>query len=310
MKTLALDLGGTRIKMGIVERDKILASSIIDALSAGGLQGRLPDIEEAASGLLGRVGEPVAGMGISAPGIVDPHASRVTSINAKYADAVGFDFPSWAKKSFGLPLRMENDARSALVGEWQFGAGRGCNNLVMVTLGTGIGGAAMIDGKLLYGKHFQAGCLGGHFTIDYEGDECNCGNIGCAESIASSWALPLRAKRDPAYTASPLSKGASLDYRALLHYSDDGDSLSQRLLQESLRAWTMCVINLIHAYDPEMVILGGGLMQSAEAILPAVRDGVHRHAWTPWGKVQILKARDTENAALLGISYLLEQSIR
>jgi len=310
MTTLALDLGGTRIKIGIVKRDKILASTMIDALSAGGLQGRLPAIEDAAGDLLRRAEEPVSGLGISAPGIVDSRASRIYSINAKYADAVGFDFPSWAKERFGLPLQMENDARSALVGEWQFGAGRGCDNLVMVTLGTGIGGAAMIEGKPLYGKHFQAGCLGGHFTIDFEGDECNCGNIGCAESIASSWALPIRARRDADYAASPLASEPSLDYRTLLRYCGGGDPLAKRLFEESLRAWTICVINLIHAYDPEMVIVGGGLMQSAEAILPAIRDGVHRHAWTPWGKVQVQKAHDTENAALLGISYLLEQRLR
>ena len=308
MKTIALDFGGTQIKIGIVEHDAILASRKIEALSSGGLRPRLVRVEETIHELLAASGIRIAaaaGIGISVPGIVDTRETTVLSVNEKYADSVGFDFSSWSRERFSLPIVLENDARAALTGEWRFGAGRGCDNIVMVTLGTGVGGAALIEGKLLYGKHYQAGCLGGHFTISYDGPACNCGNIGCVEAEASSWRLPLLAKDDPAYAGSLFSRAPVLDYEHLFACAAQKDTLSEKLLRQSLLAWSSGIVNLIHAYDPERVIIGGGLMRSADIILPFITSEVHKRAWTPWGKVTVVKAQDIDNAALLGIAFLL-----
>jgi glucokinase len=205
---------------------------------------------------------------------------------------------------------MENDARAALVGEWRFGAGIGCDNIVMVTLGTGVGGAALMEGKLLHGKHYQAGCLGGHFTINFVGQLCNCGNIGCVETEASSWSLPQQAMTDAEFQMSLLARGGTIDYEKLFASAKKNDVLSGKLVHNSLLAWGSCVVNLIHAYDPELVIVGGGIMRSAEVILPFLRKYVDSLAWTPWGKVTIEIARDTDNAALLGIARLMAEHVR
>ncbi|HLP18553.1 MAG TPA: ROK family protein [Bacteroidota bacterium] len=313
MKTIALDLGGTRIKVGIVEGNTLLARSTIDAFSNHGLESRLPQVERAILELMRSLHlrtDEMLGIGISMPGIIDVRRGRVLSVNQKYFDAVSLDLKAWAQNQFGLPLCIENDARAALIGEWQYGAGLGIDNIVMVTLGTGVGGAAMIDGKLLHGKHFQAGCLGGHFTINYLGQPCNCGNVGCVETEASTWMLPLQARSDPAFFASRLSTSEKIDYEKVFTAAQHNDMLAGRLVHRSLLAWSSCVVNLIHAYDPELVIVGGGIMQSAEIILPFITKYVTRLAWTPWGKVAIRAAEHSDNAALLGISYLLADGFR
>lgn len=307
-KAIALDLGGTRIKIGIVEEGALIADTIIDAFSGAGLLSRLPAIEAEVSALLSKSNlhsTDISGVGISIPGIVDSKRMKLLSVNEKYADAVGFDFAQWSKKVWGLPAVLENDARCAMIGEWQYGAGKGCDNLVMVTLGTGIGGAAVMEGKVVRGRHFQAGILPGHFTVNYRGAECNCGNIGCVEAEASSWRLPDLAARNPLFESSPLSKLQTIDYKEVFELAEKGDALSKGLVRHSIEVWSACVINLIHAYDPEVVVIGGGIMRNAERILPEIASGVAKHAWTPWGKVNIVPAEQTDFAALFGAGYLV-----
>ncbi len=312
MKAISIDLGGTRIKIGIVEREHVIESSLLEVRSIKGLRPYLNDIEGTISSLLHKTrlsrGE-LAGIGMATPGIIDPGKKRVLSVNEKYFDAVGFDFTGWSKDRFNAPLVLENDARAAIVGEWKYGAGTGCDNVVMVTLGTGIGTSAVIEGKLLRGEHFQAGILGGHMTINLHGVKCNCGNIGCAESEASSWSLPGLVTRHPHFNESRLSKLKTIDYRNLFASAAQGDDLSRTVIDESLLAWSSCIINLIHAYDPERVILGGGIMRSADVIIPFIKQRVDQFAWTPWGKVEVIMAHDMDNAALRGIGYLVNQEI-
>ncbi len=308
MKTIAIDLGGTRIKVGIVANGEVLNSIFVDAFSEQGLLPRLPVLEESIDHLVKQLNltfGDIAGIGISIPGIVDSRQMKLLSVNKKFSDAVDFDFPAWALRKWNKPLVIENDARCATVGEWQFGSGKGCDNLVMLTLGTGVGGSAIIEGKLLRGKHFLAGCLVGHFTINYEGDTCNCGNIGCVESEASTWRLPERARSNMLFSSSQLSAYETIDYRLVFELAGQGDELSKMLVNQSLDAWSAGIINSIHAYDPDMVILGGGIMRSHEVILPYITQKVEQHAWTPWGKVEIKAARFPDSAALYGLDYLV-----
>lgn len=310
-KSIAVDLGGTRIKVGVVSNGKVLSSIFVDAFSDKGLLARLPVLEESIDHLLKQLDIPnddIAGIGISIPGIVDSERMKLLSVNKKFSDAVEFDFPGWALRKWNKPLIIENDARCATVGEWQFGAGKGSDNLVMITLGTGVGGAAIIEGKLLRGKHFQAGCLSGHFTINYQGDPCNCGNIGCVESEASTWRLPEKARSHMLFSSSQLSAFDVIDYRRVFELAS-GDELSKILVNQSLDAWSAGIINSIHAYDPEKVILGGGIMRSYEVILPYIRKKVEQHAWTPWGKVEIVAAQFPDDAALYGLNHLVNNTL-
>src|ERR1035438_3648396 len=124
----------------------------------------------------------------------------------------------------------------------------------MITLGTGLGTAAVIEGKLLRGQHGQAGVLGGHSTVRYGGRDCSCGNIGCAEAEASTAFLEKIAATLPEWNSSSLRKLATLNYAAVFKYAAAGDSCAVKLRDHSLLVWATLAANLIHAYDPEIVI--------------------------------------------------------
>jgi glucokinase len=189
----AIDLGGTRTKFGLLDGGSVVAASSCDADAQGSIGNHLGEVldhlQELCAGQQTTL-ESCAGLGLLSTGLVDNRAMRVLSTNAKYDDAVDFDFPRWARDHAGLELRMDNDARGALIGEWRYGAGRGVDNLVMITIGTGIGTAVITEGRPLTGPHFSGGNLGGHIIVRSGGRKCTCGGVGCLETEASGWVLP------------------------------------------------------------------------------------------------------------------------
>jgi glucokinase len=181
------------------------------------------------------------------------------------------------------------------------------DNLVMMTLGTGLGTGAIIEGHVLRGAHSQAGCLGGHLTVRYGGHVCSCGNLGCAEAEASTAFLAHQAKTRPDFCQSALGREPVLDFAAVFRQAAAGDSCALALRDHSLLVWSSLAVNLIHAYDPEVLILGGGIMGNAEVILTAVREHVRRHAHTPWGKVRVVASELRDQAGLVAGEWLLRE---
>ena len=194
----------------------------------------------------------------------------------------------------------------ALIGEWRAGAGRGCNDLVMMTLGTGLGVSAIVEGRVLRGRHGQAGVLDGHMTVRYGGRACTCGNIGCAEAEASTARLTEMTKEHPDFAESALAREPVLDYAAVFKYAANGDGCARALCDHSILVWATLVVNLIHAYDPEKVILGGGIMISADVILPAIRQHIARYASTPWRRVRVTASELGDNAGLVSGEWLIQ----
>lgn len=308
MYTIGIDLGGTIIKTGLLNEKGLVASRSVEAASANGLKNNFPAIEKAIHDLLTEnriAGDELLGIGFSFAGLVDSAQNKVLSTNKKYDDAPGLDLTLWARQKWNIPLFLENDARMALLGEWQQGAGKGYENIVMVTLGTGIGSAVIIEGKLLKGKHFQAGNLGGHFIVNHRGVVCTCGNKGCMESEASTWRLPGLVQTDPKFETSLLKHEETLDYESLFRNASLNDPLAKEILDHCFSVWSAGLISMIHAFDPEIIILSGGIMKSAQIILPELQQRVNRYAWTPWGKVKLLKALNINTAALFGADYLV-----
>lgn len=312
MTTICIDMGGTSIKAGIVEGGKLKETrstpshaekdfnSTISRISA--LIRELMDASEYGP-------EELGGIGLGVPGIVNVDRNIVLDINKKHIGAIDYDFNVWCSGEFNLPLVMENDARAALVGEWKNGAGAGFDNIVMITLGTGVGGAALINGNLLYGKHYQAGCLGGHFTVNYNGRRCTCGNIGCVEAEASSWSLDRLVEEFPGMDAEKETGEGSVDFEQLFAWYGEGNKTAREIISHCLKVWSSGIVSLIHAYDPELVILSGGIMKSKQYIVPFVQEWVDRYAWTPGGRVEVRPARWTQNAALYGLNHLISNKI-
>lgn len=308
MLALSLDMGGTHVGCAVVCDRELIATDSLETKNAQSLASMLPTIEEKLGALLDECGESAAsceGLTIGFPGIVDARTGKIFSTLKKYEDVMQLDLAEWCDKAFHMPMRIENDARMALLGEQYAGCAQEVRDVVMMTLGTGIGGAAMLQGTLLRGAHAQAGCLGGHMPVNYRGRLCSCGNIGCAEAEAAGWSLPGVARDHPGFAGSRLAAAEKVDFRELFDAADAGDAVALDVRQHCLEVWSADAVALIHAYDPEMVVMGGGVMRRADVIVPFVQDHVNRHAWTAWGKPQVRAARLGEHAGLLGAVPLL-----
>ncbi|MEJ7779010.1 MAG: ROK family protein [Daejeonella sp.] len=309
MSVIAIDLGGTRIKTGIIENGAVGELSITDISINDGLSQYLPSLKDRIK-YLQQQSDSIEGIGIAFPGVVDTKRNTVIGTSGKYNDACTLDLVQWAEKEFGLALLLENDARLACLGEWRYGAGQGFSDMVMCTLGTGVGSAAIIDHKILRGKHYQAGILGGHSIIDFNNTEnkCSCGNYGCVEATASTWMIGDLAKRHPLFAESKLSKLAAIDLQAVFQESEAGDALAGILRDHCMKAWGIGLINLIHAYDPEVVVIGGGIIHSKEIILPYFRKIIAERAWCASGMPEIRAAHYPDSAALLGTTTLFTKN--
>lgn len=313
MRVLAADFGGTRIKVGVVEDGRVVARCVVPARARQGLARQLPLIRSTWLRLMGSLDwrlTDCAGIGLSFPSLMEPGTGRVLDDFGKYRDAPRLDLRRWAQEAMGLPLAMENDARMALLGEWRRGAGRGSEDVVMMTLGTGVGTAAVVEGRLLRGGHGQAGILGGHTTVRYDGAVCGCGNVGCVEVEASTVVLGQLAERMPGWERSALRRVRKVDYAAVFRWAAAGDGCATALREHSLRVWGALAVNLIHAYDPERLILGGGILASAEEVRSGVEAWVLRHAHTPWGKVKVVVGELGDGAALVAAEDLVSEKLK
>jgi glucokinase len=310
---ISIDLGGTIIKAGLVQGGRVIVSSTIPAQSQEGLAAQLPRIETLVDQLCGEAmvqRRACSGVGVAFPTLIDPNTARpIAPMKGKYADACELDLKRWALESLGLPLHMENDAHAALLGEWKFGAGREASDLITMTLGTGIGVSVLLRGKLLRGKHYQAGVLGGHVVVVPNGRECSCGGRGCVEAETSARYLPDLAARETDFASSTLRNLPHLDYAAVFRCAAAGDLLAIRLRDRAMDLWASLIVSLIHVFDPERIVIGGGIMRSAEVILPHIRAFVAQNAWTPWGKVDIQAAALGDDACLVGLSVLSGESM-
>jgi glucokinase len=306
MSFLALDLGGSHASCALLSANSVLSARRLKLRDTGRLSSALPELTETLRDLASEAAEPVQGIGVGFCGLVDAVNNRVRSTNGKFEDALSFDFSAWAQKSFGVPLRMENDARLALRGEMAAGAARGLTDVVMFTLGTGIGGVVAMGGRPLTGVHGQAGVLAGHVPVRAGGRRCTCGGHGCAEAEASGWALPTICREWPGFSESALC-GRDLNFQCLFAAAAEGDSVAAAIRDHCLEIWGMMTVAAVHSFDPELVIFGGGVMGSAEQILPTLQRYVDRNTWTPWGKVRLVSATLGSDAALLGVPTLFAE---
>jgi glucokinase len=295
------------VEYGIVRGSELLASERI-AVREPSLQAVLPAVESGIRALAMQLGlelRLMAGVALGICAIVDEQGSLLAT-NGKYADGVTFNFLLWSQRSFGLPCRAENDARLALLGEHFAGAANGFDDAVLITLGTGIGGAVLLNGKLLQSAGRKAGGLAGHIGVSWQGRLCSCGNRGCAEAEASTASLDAICREHKGFAGSRLATAANaIDFRMLFQAVDTGDALAKEILNRCIRIWSSLTVSLIHAYDPRVVVFGGGVMHRQEAILPKIREHVSRHAWVDKDSVKIVAAMLGSSAALLGAFPLL-----
>ncbi|MEM0961406.1 MAG: ROK family protein [Bacteroidota bacterium] len=288
----AADLGGTTVTLGIVRGGQVVSRERLPADPAGGLTRALRQVRDRVDALADHVGitAPDA-VGLALPCLLDRDRRRVVSTVDKYPDATDIDLDGWAQATWGVPAVLEGDAVAALLGEWQHGAAQGCRDVAMLTLGTGIGSAAVLDGRPFRGAYGAGAMLFGHLTVRLDGPTCLCGNVGCVETEASTWAL--RQRFGPEADIAWLFREADADVRG-----------------HALRAWGAAVVNVVHALDPERIVIGGGAARAGEALLTPIREYVAAHAWRgpELPLPSIVPGRLDDDAALVGLAWAATQS--
>ncbi len=274
---VGVDLGGTKIHTVVAKEDGAVLGE--DRRPTEATQGpdavvaRIAASVRAACELAGVSVESVAGVGISSPGPCDPKRGVVTNA----PNLPGFHdvhLTRLVSEALSLPVLLENDANAACYGEFRFGAGRGLRHIVYVTLGTGIGGGIIIDGKIYEGASGAAGEVG-HIIIDPDGPPCNCGARGCVEALASGPAIAREAKRAIAEGRSPIMAGLAGDSRPtaelVLRAAQQGDGVAREIIQRAGYCLGIGLIGVLNCLNPEALILGGGLIGLGDLYLePAI----------------------------------------
>ncbi|MGI8772120.1 MAG: ROK family protein, partial [Acidobacteriaceae bacterium] len=303
MRVLGIDCGGSHLSCALIDDKKLLAHASLET-AATSLREILPLLASTLRDLCRSCSVSVqscSGLGIGLPVILEARTGAVLSTLNKYCDLPQIDLAAWSERELGLPIRFENDARMALLGEQFAGAAVGAQDVVMITLGTGIGAAAMLQGRLLHSRYGQAGCLGGHLTVNFRGRRCKCGAIGCAEAEASTAALADICREWPDFDRSTLANEGDLNFETLFRCKDAGDAVADEVLHHCLEVWSALTVSLIHAYGPELVLFGGAVMRRDAEILEPIRRYVATHMWrTIHGPPRIEAATLGSHAALFG----------
>ena len=307
MAVWAADVGGTNIKLAIVDRGRILRMREIAANPAAGLRRAMDRIAPVWLELCEQTGiaeSAITAIGLAIPAIVAPESGKIWAVpGGKFADAPKFKLAAWIDKQFRKPAYWCNDAHAALAGEIKYGVARGVKNVGMITLGTGVGTAVVMQGNALTGTHGLAGNAGGHNTLDAGGGRCGCRNIGCVEMQASSWVLPAQAADSPLFSQSALAAEATITYEAVFRLAGKGDLLARQLRAHALKIWAITATTLIHNYDPELLVIGGKIAQRADVIVPYMHKFIRAHCWAKWN-VPVRPAALGNEAGIKGIAYL------
>jgi glucokinase len=277
---IAIDIGGTQFRVGLFDHQgRRLLTSEGDTLRSGGREWMLAQLRERCLGFKERSDFPVEACGISFGGPVDFERQLVTSIHAPGWE--NFALSQWVQETLGVPARLDNDANAGALGELHFGAGRGAESLVYITLSTGIGGGFVFDGKIFRGKDSLAGEVG-HLPVSDSGAICSCGARGCLETFCSGSAIAQRGRewalRRPESVARMIElSGGSADAitaKAVVQAAAEGDTAAGRIIREAARWLARAFLTVIRIVNPDRIILGGGVALAGNVLLEPVHESL------------------------------------
>ena len=301
MLALGIDLGGTQVRAALVAEGRIVRRAAQRTDVAGGPEAVMAQFAALAGELA--AGE-ISAVGVATPGPLDTVSGVVDHIPT-LPTWDGFPLRERLSAAFNLPVLVENDGIAAAYGEWQHGAGRGLQNVVYVTVSTGIGGGVVVDGQLLHGRRGMAAHVG-HLHIAMEGPVCSCGGTGCLEAFASGTALGLRAQAVAA--AHPASYLGALrepiDARHAVAGARAGDAECLRLMADEARFLGLGFTSLAHLFSPDCIIMGGGVAQGFDLLSDGIHGVLRAEALPPFKGLRVVPAALGDNAGLLGVAGL------
>ncbi|MGL5086936.1 MAG: ROK family protein [Clostridium sp.] len=301
---IGVDLGGTKISCalsdlsGNIIETKVIATNASEGEAA--VLNRIITVIDKVMLNANVTRENIKAIGIGAPGPLD--AKKGIIIEPANLPFNNFDLVTPIKEKFNIPVYLDNDANAAAIGEFMFGAGKGTENMVYITVSTGVGGGAILDGKIYRGRTTNALEVG-HTTIDpFSNIRCNCGNLGCLEAFASGTAIAKRAKEAVLSNVDTSLK----QYETLTSYevfieAENGDKVSTNIRDTALTYLGVGVTNIINTFDPDMVVIGGGVSKAGQVIFDKVREVVkERGLKTMTLGCEIVPAKLSTDAGVIG----------
>ncbi|MCX6357085.1 MAG: ROK family protein [Candidatus Aureabacteria bacterium] len=295
---IGVDIGGTTAKLALVtERAAIVARATVDVGPRAHPEEVLREIAGAAMGLAGNA--PVAGMGIGCAGCVD-HRSGVVHFSPNLPRWREIGVRSFMEKATRMRCMVDNDVNMMTMSELRYGAARGARNACCLTIGTGVGGGLVIDGRLYRGSTMSAGEFG-HVTVDAEGYRCGCGNRGCAERYLGLAGIVRLARRAMAGRRSTLSREGRLTPRHIALAARRGDPAAKAVWRRAGYYLGVLLVGIVNVFDPDVIAVGGGIANAGELLLAPARRLVREQALpVPGHHVRIVRAALGEDSGAIG----------
>lgn len=312
MLNVGIDLGGTNIKAGLVTDDgTILAKRIFPTRVSEGFEAILGDMIMLVNGVIHDARytkQQVVGIGIGIPGIQNHRNNRIAFCNnLNWCDVPLLDR---LQERTSMPCFAENDAAVAALAEANFGASRNTHDSILITLGTGVGGGMIMDGRIHTGSH-GVGVEMGHMVLVANGKKCTCGKRGCWESYASATALIrqgrmiLRKRQSAALEKLVQGKIENLTAQSIIDLAKKGDEACLKAFKRYVYHLSAGIASLINAFDPERIVLGGGISHAGDFLLSAVREEVKQLVFCnelPFADIVLAKLGN--DAGIIGASLL------
>jgi glucokinase len=304
---IGVDLGGTKLLAGVVDSGLNVHHRAYRR-SRGASEAEVLDIIVSAVREVRDAAErPIAGVGFGIPSLVDQE--RGTAVSTVHLPLRDVPFRDVMAERLGLPVWVDNDANAAMLVEHRAGAARGASHALMYTLGTGIGGAVLVDGRLVHGARGGAGELG-HMTVDIDGPVCPCGQVGCLEALASGTALGREGERvaravPDSRLGQALAAGREITGMLVTELAHDGCQAARDVVALIGTRLGVGIASMVNALNPEVVVVGGGVIAAGDLLLEPARDVVRRQALAPSrDDVRVVPARFGEESGMLGAALL------
>ncbi len=310
---VGIDLGGTNIVSGVVDENyNIIAKAKLKTNCPRSAQEIIADMAKTVTLALEKAGidiSQVDSVGVGAPGSIEPKSGIVL-----YSNNIDFNNVELGKilsNLLGKPIFVENDANAAAYGEYLAGAGKGTENFVMITLGTGVGGGIIIDGKLLVGSNYSGGELG-HTVIVEDGEQCTCGRRGCWEAYASATALIRQTKEQMLISRDSimwqLCEGDIEKVNGLTAFDAmrAGDASGKQVVDKYINHIATGVVNLVNIFQPDVLCIGGGICNEGEVLTAPIEKKllIEDYARYVDKKAQIKTATLGNDAGIIGAAFL------
>jgi glucokinase len=313
---IGIDLGGTNIKFGIVsEKGEILQKGMLSAQANLGRNAILKNINKAVEESLAFArlkNIKIKGIGVGSPGTVNLNSGKIEGSCPNLPQMVNVNLKGWLSKSFKFPIYVDNDANVMALAESKFGAAKGYKDALCITLGTGIGGGIILDGKLFHGSSF-AGAEFGHMTICYNGRKCNCGGIGCLEMYASAPAMVrhakwlLRRNRKSVIRKLIQEDVSKLTTEVIFEAEIRGDVVASDVINQVCAYLGAGIASAVNLSNPQVVVIGGGVSEGGQSFIRRIEKEVKRRAFPSATKnLKVVKAKLGNDAGFIGAAVLAE----